>query len=1194
MGESLDVADKIKRVIDANTHLKGTFNESAIMAHKLTEATQGYSTEALKMAISQSTVNKECIKAMLAQSGLEGEVLETTVAELSQVTTTNALSVSQVGTTATTANLTTAFKGLGSSIKSTTTAMWTFLTTNPIGWAILAVGSIASVIAIYNTVHDLVNVSLEEQKEKTEELQREYNELTSKISDINKELQTTQDRIAELNKQDTLTFTEEDELKRLQTLNDELKTQNLLLKDQARLKQNEVAQSVKKEYEKDNSNKIDRSWLPETNDEDYAKIQELDKEILKINNDIILGNYASEEEYDKLEERANALKVERDILAAKNGVDIVSDYVDDEQFIALATEKYRNLYAKYVQNPEAFFDENGNETDDKKLMDEIHKSLVDKATSLNDYIERYGVEDEWSQHLKDMSLEISYTLYPGEFKSELFDREYNKLLPTAQKEIEKMTGRNELTTETLIDVIPEESINTLSKYGISLEDIVEKLYDMADASNDASNYTENFVDTLSRVHGLNEGLNVLTDIYTDVKDGGNFDYSSMHNNDDFKKSFSNYSSEYENFVKTISEFPNDINKCQSAFNDLATAYIYGSGVMDTLTNDTKNQTIAMLEQMGVSNATALVEEQLIANEEELSLRKQFLSKYGYDLKYATDAETLAFLNEVNATESARYALFNYQLEEQIFNDSTLDVSGRIEKLVNLATAYGVCSDIVNDFNNKQALQEQGISIGTNYTQADLDDYISRIRGEISASLSSASVDFTGDSLINDAETDYADLLKKETTLLEKQLEAGIITFKDYTDKRKSIIEDYYRQGLISAEDYYSALEDMYDYQLSLYDKVIDAVNYRIDKEIDALEKEKESIEDTYNLKIKLIQTEIDELEKAREKREQQVELEKALYEVEKARSQRDVKLYSGSDRGVIYTNDNKELREVEENLENEKYESHISKLEEQIESLEGKMKKATDTIDEQINTLSDYADKWSDVADEYEHAQNDMLAFQILGANYEEEILNQRMATLEIFKNNYIAAQNAMAEANRKVYETQVNNKQDEVVEPAKPKHYNTRYKVVVDGKTMADYGNSYTAKVWMKNNAPSGTIVPYQVPVYAKGGVIGTKKSPLDSIAQSLGEDHLVAGKEGERFLTPVQNEMWEKWTEALPNLQNFANMLQYNIPNYNFDNMVLRSSRPVTNISFGDIHVHEVNDGDSFAKSLNKYLPGVYLQHR
>jgi len=50
----------------------------------------------------------------------------------------------------------------------------------------------------------------------------------------------------------------------------------------------------------------------------------------------------------------------------------------------------------------------------------------------------------------------------------------------------------------------------------------------------------------------------------------------------------------------------------------------------------------------------------------------------------------------------------------------------------------------------------------------------------------------------------------------------------------------------------------------------------------------------------------------------------------------------------------------------------------------------------------------------------------------------------------------------------------------------------------------------------------------YAKGGVVGADQSFLDAIAQLLGEDHMVAAKEGERVLTAKQNKNFEKMVSA------------------------------------------------------------------
>ena len=168
------------------------------------------------------------------------------------------------------------------------------------------------------------------------------------------------------------------------------------------------------------------------------------------------------------------------------------------------------------------------------------------------------------------------------------------------------------------------------------------------------------------------------------------------------------------------------------------------------------------------------------------------------------------------------------------------------------------------------------------------------------------------------ETDWKDLLDKETALLEKQLEAGLISFEDYANKRKDIIEKYYNDGLITAEQYYSALEDMYDYQLSVYDKILNAVTRRFDKEIESIEKQIEELEksnellenqkddydkvlsvvsEVYDNEIKRVQEEqdaiqdkIDLLQEENDENQRAINLEKARYELARLQSQRNKKV----------------------------------------------------------------------------------------------------------------------------------------------------------------------------------------------------------------------------------------------------------------------------------------------------------------
>lgn len=263
--------------------------------------------------------------------------------------------------------------------------------------------------------------------------------------------------------------------------------------------------------------------------------------------------------------------------------------------------------------------------------------------------------------------------------------------------------------------------------------------------------------------------------------------------------------------------------------------------------------------------------------------------------------------------------------------------------------------------------------------------------------------------LKEAETDWKALLDKETALLERQLEAGVIRFREYTDKRRAILDQYYRDGKIKAADYYAALEDMYKYQLSNYDKVINAVTGQLDARIKLLEKQKEAVEDSWQVKIDALQEEIDALNKANEARKAQIDLEKAQYEAERARNQRTKKIYNGTE--YLYEADRQAIRDAQDNLADQEFQLNLSRLESQMESLKEELEHATESIDQQIDALQSYRDKWNEISDEYEEQQNKLIAAEILGADWEKQVLDGRLNVLNTFKDQYIQIQQAMAAA---------------------------------------------------------------------------------------------------------------------------------------------------------------------------------------
>ena len=102
----------------------------------------------------------------------------------------------------------------------------------------------------------------------------------------------------------------------------------------------------------------------------------------------------------------------------------------------------------------------------------------------------------------------------------------------------------------------------------------------------------------------------------------------------------------------------------------------------------------------------------------------------------------------------------------------------------------------------------------------------------------------------------------------------------------------------------------------------------------------------------------------------------------------------------------------------------------------------------------------------------------------------------------------------------------------------------------------------------------------YANGGNVSVRtKSPFDDLAQSMGEDTMVAVKEGERILTPVQNEMWEQWTASLPKLMDLSDSIK--IPDFS-KNVAQNATQSNINIGIDNIQMNGVNDPEKFTKQL------------
>lgn len=231
-------------------------------------------------------------------------------------------------------------------------------------------------------------------------------------------------------------------------------------------------------------------------------------------------------------------------------------------------------------------------------------------------------------------------------------------------------------------------------------------------------------DILAQVQALSDGLDQLDKIYADVYNKEDFDWSSILNNDGFKEAFGNmtnvteeYKNAYDDFIKTISNNPSDLSACQSAFDNLATAYIYNSDALKNVTEDTKASTIAMLEQMGIANAEEVVTAQIANNL--LEARAATL-----DFASATDADInslVAYANQLGLTAADVAQLCLKQID---VSNNPIKTQASLANLQSLISMAGVTGDkltyllkMINAVNNVASLAASGKATQSQITAA---------------------------------------------------------------------------------------------------------------------------------------------------------------------------------------------------------------------------------------------------------------------------------------------------------------------------------------------------------------------------------------------------------------------------------------------------------------------------------------------
>lgn len=539
----------------------------------------------------------------------------------------------------------------------------------------------------------------------------EYDTAKSKLENTNAELDKQTQVMDELLSKDNLSYVEQGQLEELKAITKELLLQQEIESNSTEQAAKEAASKTVNAYEKKYGKfDIDKETVEENINFEISPIPQNENDI-----PAMIAGYVRD---TKLLEEAR--KNYKEAVANGSEQGELNWLKEDIQYQIDTIEDFENSLSNNLsdlQNKKLALQDGYKEAIEKRAEVGFDSLTTDEKETISTYekisnaiklIYEYTDPSAWN------AIEISNI-----FNTEGIEKTKDELIAMAQS--------GKLTPETIdsysnLNTAINNSEMFLKDGQTAAEAFCNELSSIADKTKDIEILdSSTFSSTLAKIESLSKGLDQLSEIYTDILDGGNFNWSSILNNEDFKNTFGNLGSAYEEFIKTVSNSPNDINACQSAFDNLTTTYLNNcegmknvtaetrdatiafleqkgivnadefvdaairynetSKALKNLTAETRNETIALLERNGVANATELVDREIAYQKEKLKFSTEEFADSAQD-------EIMAMYNSATATEAEKQALAQLWLEKLNFNNCKINTSDDINQIIAMANAAG--------------------------------------------------------------------------------------------------------------------------------------------------------------------------------------------------------------------------------------------------------------------------------------------------------------------------------------------------------------------------------------------------------------------------------------------------------------------------------------------------------------------------
>lgn len=258
----------------------------------------------------------------------------------------------------------------------------------------------------------------------------------------------------------------------------------------------------------------------------------------------------------------------------------------------------------------------------------------------------------------------------------------------------------------------------------------------------------------------------------------------------------------------------------------------------------------------------------------------------------------------------------------------------------------------------------------------------------------------------------------ERDALEHKLAMDLISEEEFYRELEKLRQKYYAQDPIYAAESEDIEEEIYAFkkkkmkdladerkrqrkkewdeetdwlneQKSRYETAFNYIDSLAQKEIDALEEQKQAIEDKYN-------AEIDKINEANDALNDEIALQEKLEALAKAQNKK-VRVYREG-QGFVYENDQSAVDEAKAALTQYQKEQDTKK---EIKRLEDIRDATIESVEEQIKYWEKYRDEWKDMVNSYTEQQNKLIAEQVLGISLEGENWEKRLGNLQDYVDRY-------------------------------------------------------------------------------------------------------------------------------------------------------------------------------------------------